>query len=71
MDGVILIDLFIVNENRARKYTYYLQSQFAVEKFEKLYMKGRKFHGKALAVLNQFKIKPEKEGGHDAEKEDI
>lgn len=57
MDGVVDIDLFIVNENTAKRYVYHLSSEFAAEKFQKLYNKGKRYHGKALTVLNQFKIK--------------
>jgi len=59
IDGVIDICIVIVEPEKSRKksYTYHLSSEYAVRKFSALYRKGRKFHGKALAVLNKFKIK--------------
>ena len=58
MDGVVDVDIYIIN-NTAKRYVYHLSSEFAAEKFHKLYRKGKLFHGKALAILNQFKIKEE------------
>jgi len=58
---VIEIDLFIVNAKKFKRYRYYLRSKFAAEQFHLLYRRGRKFHGKALTVLNKFKIKEERE----------
>ena len=57
IEGTIDIDVFIVNEKKAKKYTYTLPSEFFAEKFHKLYKKGKKFHGKALTILNKSKIK--------------
>lgn len=60
-DGVIDIDISIVDREKIHSYTYHLRSEWAVEKFNWLYKKSRKTHGKALEILNQFKIKKEKE----------
>lgn len=54
VDGVIDIDIYIVND-KIKRYIYNLKSEYAVRKFHALYRKG--FHGKALAILNKFKIK--------------
>lgn len=59
MDGMIDIDLFIINDSTCKQYVYHLSSEFAAEKFQKLYRKGERYHGKALTVLNDFKIKEE------------
>lgn len=56
-DGIIDVDIFIVNDGKSKRYIYHLQSEFAVRKFDRLYRKGKPFHGKALNILNQFKIK--------------
>ena len=56
MNGIIEISVIIINKV-ARTYTYALPSQFAVDQFEYLYRKGRKLHGRALAILNKFKLK--------------
>jgi len=56
MNGVIEISIIIIDKI-ARPYTYALPSQFAVDKFEYLYRKNRKLHGRALTILNKFKIK--------------
>ena len=56
--GVIDIDIDIINDTKQRKrYVYHLNSEYAVRKFCNLYRKGKSCHGRALAVLNQFKIK--------------
>lgn len=62
-DGIIEVEIIIVDPENQRKktYTYYLGSEFAYHKFYNLYKKGRKLHGYALAQLNKFKIKEEKE----------
>jgi hypothetical protein len=58
MDGIIDIEIYIIEEKKTcRKYTYHLQSEYAARKFHQFYSKGRKFHSKALAILNKFKIK--------------
>lgn len=54
-DGLIDIDVFIVNNQKAKKYNYTLSSSFLAEKFHRLYRKGKKFHGRALTILNQNK----------------
>ena len=59
--GVFEVTIFIVNENSTKQYTYGLSSAWAVDKFEKLYRKGRVFHGKALQFLNKFQLKGERE----------
>jgi hypothetical protein len=58
-DGVIDIDLLVVDGMKINSYTYHLSSDWAAEKFHKLYRKSRSTHGKALAVLNKFKIRQE------------
>ena len=55
-NGVIEISVIVIDKV-ARPYTYALSSQFAVDKFEHLYRKNRKLHGRALTTLNKFKIK--------------
>jgi hypothetical protein len=57
-DGVVDIEVLIVNKE-IKKYTYHLSSEWAARKFHHLYRKGKATHGKALAVLNKFKIKEE------------
>jgi len=59
VDGVIDIDICIVDDLKFKKYTYHLGSEYAARKFHKLYRKSRSTHGKALAVLNKFKIRQE------------
>lgn len=54
-DGTIEISLYIVNE-KARKYTYVLSSEYAARQFHRLYRR-KSTHGKALTILNKFKIK--------------
>lgn len=44
---------------RKTTYVYVLNSEFAVKQFENHYNKGH--YGKALSVLNTFKIKPMRE----------
>ena len=56
-DGIIDIEISIVKGNKAKNYNYHLPSEYAAEKFHILYRKGRDFHGKALTILNKFKIK--------------
>ena len=56
IEGTTDIDVFVVNEKKAKKYTYTLPSDFLAKKFHKLYKKGKKFHGKALTILNKNKI---------------
>ena len=57
-DGVIDIDLLVVDGMKINSYTYHLSSDWAAEKFHKLYRKGH--HGRALVILNKFKIKEER-----------
>jgi len=60
-EGLIDISVIIVNDDKSSKsYTYHLSSEWASRRFDTLYHKGRAVHGKALAVLNKFKIKEEK-----------
>ena len=56
-DGVIDIDICIVDDLKFKKYTYHLGSEYAARKFHTLYRKGH--HGRALVILNKFKIKEE------------
>lgn len=58
-NGVIEIEVAVINdeERKFKKYTYVLASQYAAEKFHSLYRRGKSCHGKALAILNKFKIK--------------
>lgn len=56
IDGIIDVTIYIIND-KIRKYTYYLTSSYAVEKFERLYKKGRGFHGVALKILKENMIK--------------
>ena len=55
-DGVIDVDFSIVNDQQVKSYRYHLRSEWAAEKFHRMYRKGRKFHGRALTILNKFKI---------------
>jgi hypothetical protein len=55
-DGMIEIELYIVNQKKAKHYTYNLASQYAAEKFHTLYNKGRKCHGRALTILKKFQV---------------
>lgn len=55
-DGTIEIALYIVNDKVAKKYTYVLSSEWAARQFHRLYRR-KSTHGKALSVLNKFKIK--------------
>lgn len=65
-NGVYEITVYVIGdakttkEVRIRKYTYLINSEFAARKFLTLYRK-KSLHGHALALLNQFKIKEEKE----------
>jgi len=56
-DGLIDIDVIIINEKRSKKYTYTLSSEFLARKFHNLYQKGKGCHGRALTILNKSKIK--------------
>jgi hypothetical protein len=61
-DGVVEVEVVVVNEsNRVKRYTYYLSSEWGAREFHRFYRQGRKLHGKALAVLNAFKIKDPKD----------
>jgi len=57
-DGVIEIEVAIIEPVKKKfgVYKYYLGSEFAARKFHSLYKVGRSAHGRALAVLNKFKI---------------
>ena len=57
--GMYEVTVFIVHEDVWKKYTYLIPSDYAVSQFYKLYTSGRKMHGKALTVLNKFKVKGE------------
>ena len=56
-NGVIEISVVVVNgKKNFKRYTYDVASQKAAETFHSLYRKGSKCHGKALSILNKFKI---------------
>jgi hypothetical protein len=56
-NGIIEISVVVVNGKKDfKRYTYNLSSQKAAETFHLLYRKGNKCHGKALSILNKFKI---------------
>ena len=55
-DGLIEVNVYIDR----KEYTYILNSKFALRQFEKFY-KRTGTHGKALAILNKFKVKEDKE----------
>ena len=61
VDGVIDIEILIVDDLKFKKYTYHLNSEYAARKFHTLRRKG--YHGRALNVLNKFKIKEENNAG--------
>ena len=59
-DGLIDISVYVVNENKAKRYTYTLSSEFAAREFFSLYK--RRKPGAALNFLKKNNInKPEKE----------
>jgi hypothetical protein len=60
-DGTIEITVIAVNSdnNSMRKYVYNIASEYAADKFHNMYRRGKKLHGKALAILNKYKIKTE------------
>jgi hypothetical protein len=56
-DGVIDISLWVVNDNnKLKKYTYHLGSEYIARRFHTYYKKGRGLHRTALALLNKHKI---------------
>jgi hypothetical protein len=56
-DGIIDIDLFIVNDpEKPKHYIYHLKSEYIAEKFHQYYRRGRGFHRTCLALLNKHKI---------------
>lgn len=55
INGVYAVDVVIVNK-KPKNYSYQVSSEYAVRKFETLFKKGKEVHGRALAVLNKFKI---------------
>lgn len=57
--GIIDIDIYIIDDAKQKRYIYRLDSEYAIRRFYQLYRKGKAFHGRALAVLNKFKIKGE------------
>jgi hypothetical protein len=61
VDGVIDIDICIVDDLKFKEYTYRLNSEYAARKFHSLYRKG--YHGRAMVILNKFKIKEENHAG--------
>lgn len=57
--GIIDIDIYIIDDAKQKRYVYRLDSEYAARRFHQLYRKGKACHGRALAVLNKFKIKGE------------
>ena len=57
--GVYEVTVYIVNQYIPKKYTYLIDSEYAVRKFETIYRSSKKLHGHALALLNKFKVKEE------------
>jgi hypothetical protein len=55
-DGVIDVHVHVVKEFKRSVYIYHIRSEWAVRQFSKFYRRGRKFHGRALKYLNDFKI---------------
>ena len=49
------VSVFIVNNEKAKKYIYSLSSEFASRQFENLLRRG--YYGKALNVLKKFNRK--------------
>lgn len=65
-DGIIDVTVHIITEKdglpiERKGYVYHIRSDWAYQKFLTFYRKGKKFHGRALAYLNNFKIKEERE----------
>lgn len=60
-EGIIDVHIIIVNHSDKKSYVYHIKSAWAVGKFMTFYKKGKKFHGRALTYLNNFKIKEERE----------
>lgn len=58
--GIYEITVVIVKENKKHIYTYLINSEFHSREFDKLY-KRKRTHGKALAILNKYKIKNKEE----------
>ena len=55
IDGTLEVSVFIVNNEKAKKYIYSLSSEFASRQFENLLRRG--YYGKALNVLKKFNRK--------------
>lgn len=55
-DGVIDIVVYVVRGFNMKRYEYHIGSAAAEKKFHRMYRKGRRLHGRALAILNKFKI---------------
>lgn len=54
INGVIAISVFIQNKDLPPKlYTYHLNSDYFSRKFCRLYLKGKKYHGRALQILKR------------------
>ena len=58
-DGIIDISVFIQNEKVEvpKRYTYHLNSEYQARRFNTLYQKGTKTHGRALQILKQWNIR--------------
>jgi len=55
--GLHEVSVWIIEDFKMRKYVYLVPSEFQVRKFNALYKRGKRVHGKALALLNKHKIK--------------
>jgi len=56
--GIIEIDILICKDDKENKYRYYLNSEYIFDKFLFL-CKKYSTHGRALALLNKWKVKNE------------
>ena len=58
-EGVFEITVHVVKNDKRKRYTYRLPSEYLKNKFINLYRNGEKTAGKALAVLNKNKLMSE------------
>lgn len=56
-NGIIDVGVIIINDNKKRQYTYRLKYDHDLDRFQRLYNKGTKCHGKALQVLVKNNLK--------------
>jgi len=58
-DGIISISVFIKNgkAEALKRYIYRLNSEYQARRFNTLYRKGTKTHGRALQILKQWNIR--------------